>query len=355
MFKKTKHRVAARPPFHVVVPVWGEQYVQNFLRYSLPSQLASGNLDVVGRHPGSLFRIFTKEENYPLLESAVAYRDLCDTVEVKVAFIDAMFDPQKTYFGVKYEVKSEIYRQCLSDGFHAGAAVAMVNGDIILAQNFYEQAIAALARGARVVEVAAPRASARGLKLELDRSREGDVAALSIAPVDLARIWYRNIHPLLKMHFVDGVEGEAFHPSHLYWDVYGEGVIMRCFHTYPIVVYPEKDAVEFSTTVDDDLVDRLCLSEDQRFLACDGSQMFCCEMSPEDHYVGHITKRGEVERVVEFFRSHPNKDIRVLRREIWVPAHKNNPTRWRSKSLESEKWTEAIIRRYRILDGKKNT
>ncbi|MGP1397575.1 MAG: hypothetical protein ACTS3R_18890 [Inquilinaceae bacterium] len=346
MLKKTDSGAVVQPPFHVVVPVWGKEYVTNFLKYALPAHLASGNLDTFGRNHGGLFRIFTKKEDYPQLESAVSYRRLCETVEVKVEFIDTMFDPQKTYLGVKYEVKSQIYRQCLSDGFRVGAVVALVNADIILAKGFYEQVMAAVVRGARVVEVAAPRASARGFKLDLDRIRKGDTATLSVEPIDLARIWYRNIHPLLKMHFVDGIKGEAFHPSHLYWDVDGEGVIMRCFHIYPIVVYPERDTVEFTTTVDDDLVDRLYLKDDQRFVARDSTKIFCCEMSPEDHYVGHITQRGEVDRIVDFFRAHPNKDIEILRREIWIPAYTQNLTRWREQSRAAEKWTERIIHKY---------
>lgn len=55
-----------------------------------------------------------------------------------------------------------------------------------------------------------------------------------------------DMHPQLSMHFVEGPEGAPFHPSHLYWPVGEEGVVIRGFHLYPIVIDPRDSAVAFS-------------------------------------------------------------------------------------------------------------
>jgi hypothetical protein len=36
---------------NVVVPVWGDAYLQKFLEYSLPAQLAAGNIPVLAGDP----------------------------------------------------------------------------------------------------------------------------------------------------------------------------------------------------------------------------------------------------------------------------------------------------------------
>lgn len=346
---KTSERSADQgPALHVAVPVWGDEYIQIFLQYSLPTILATGNIGAIAQKPGGKFRIFTTGKDSEVIKSSPAFQQLTSVVEYEIIYIEQMIERAGPELGAKHDIKSNIYRQSMSDAFEADTAVAMVNSDMILAKGFFQEALNLLARGFRTIEVPGPRASARALKIELDQIREvNNGQDISISAKDLARIWYNNIHPLLEMHFVQGYRNQPFHPSHLYWDVQGEGVIMRCFDLYPIVVYPKKSQVDFSTTIDSDLVDNMALTPHETCVVQDSRKMFCCEMSSESHYVGQITTRGDYAGTLNFYRTYDSKPIERILREIHVYVTEPTQQLWRKMSRESRNWSEDLIQRFR--------
>ena len=54
--------------------VWGEEYVSNFLRFSLPTQLSNGNLGAFGKD--SVFLIATLDENIKIFEESDSISNL---------------------------------------------------------------------------------------------------------------------------------------------------------------------------------------------------------------------------------------------------------------------------------------
>lgn len=247
--------------------------------------------------------------------------------------------------GAKYIVKGNCYRRALREASGRGTAVALLNADVVLADGFVRTTMDLLYDGVRVIEVAGP----RGLRDPIGhalRSRYSEASGVSIKinPIELSALWFRRIHPLLAMHFVDGPEGEPFHPSHLYWRVGNDGVIARCFHLYPIVVWPRDTSANFRTTIDDDLVSNLRFSQREVFVADDSRKMFCCELSPPEQYVGHMARRGDFDSYVAFYGSYNKRNIHNLRREIIVSGVRDLDSRWDVRRMESAQFTRRLIR-----------
>jgi hypothetical protein len=197
-----------------------------------------------------------------------------------------------------------------------------------------------------VIEVPGPRALRDPLAVALTAFRGPDGISISIEPDELSKLWVANLHPQLQMHYVDGPEGGIFHPSHLYWLVGQEGAIIRGFHLYPIVVDPRNTTISFSSTIDDDLVANLRLSKNELFLAQDSRTMFCCEMSPPDHYVGQMARRGDLARYVDFYLSYARTNIRNLTREIIVTGVHDLGPQWHTRRAQSERFTRLLLKQF---------
>jgi len=336
------------PSLHFVVPVWGEGYVQTYLDYCLPAQLSPGNIPALGIGRGHRYTIYTTRSDYERMAGAQSYRALQQMIAVTVEFLDATLSVKPDAQAVdKYRVKSECYRHSLKRASEDGEAVFALNADIVLANGFVRTAVDLLANGKRVIEVPGP----RGLRDPIARTlishhRASDGASISIEPTELSALWMRNMHPQLKMHFVEGPKGAPFHPSHLYWAVGEEGVIIRGFHLYPILINPTDCAVEFNTTIDDDLVGNLGVTPDEVFLAQDSRDIFCCELSPPDHYVGPMASRGDLNRYVDFYLSYARRNIWNLEHEIIVSGVRDLSPQWDIRRRQSARFTGKLLKRY---------
>lgn len=336
------------PSLHFVVPVWGESYVHTFLDYCLPAQLAPENIPALGGRIHASYTVYTTHSDYDHIAVSPSFRALQDAIVVRTEFIDDALTPgPAARSDAKYKVKSECYRRALQRAAEDREAVVALNADILLANGFVRTAVELLARGKRVIKVPGP----RGLRDPIGRTlishyRGGDGASISIEPTELSALWMKYMHPQLKMHFIEGPKGGPFHPSHLYWLVGEEGVVIRGFHLYPIVINPRTNSVDFSTTIDDDLVGSLGLSQDEVFLAQDSRDMFCCELSPPGHYVGHMASRGDLSRYVEFYASQARHNIRNLEQEIIICGVRDLGPRWAVRRKESALFTRRLLKRY---------
>jgi len=342
-------RMGAAPPLHFVVPVWGEDYVQTFLDYCLPAQLSLGNIPALGGASGNSYTIHTTRSDHERMAESPSFRALQQMIEVTVEFLEVEQPPaHDTPAGDKYRVKSDCYRIALRRAAARGAAVFALNADILLANGFVRTAADLLSRGKLVIEVPGPRGLRDPIGQTLvSRYRGVDDVSITIEPTELAALWLKNMHPQLEMHQVEGPEGAPFHPSHLYWTVGNEGVIIRGFHLYPIVIVPGDDAVRFSTSIDDDLVGSLKLSKGEAFLARDSRDIFCCELSASDHYVGQMASRGDLNRYVDFYLTYARENIRNLQKEIIISGVHDVSSRWDVRREQSATFTTHLLKRYR--------
>jgi hypothetical protein len=336
--------VKSVPALHFVVPVWGEAYVETFLKYSLPAQLAPDNIPVLGRETRSRYTIYTTPADYERIRDSNVFLALQQAIEVDVEPIDS----ESILSEGKYELKSRCYRAALQRAAADGAAVVALNADILLANGFVRTAVSLLARGVRVIEVPGP----RGLREPIGQAllsgyRAADGIAISIEPAELSHLWIRNMHPQLQMHHVEGLPGGPFHPSHLYWSVRDEGVIIRGFHLYPVVVDPRDGAIGFNTTIDDDLVAKLGLSENEKFLARDSRDIFCCELSPPDYDVSKMAERGDLQRYVAFYLSYAKHNIHNLEKEITISRANTDSPEWDIRRKQSSDFIRRIAKLYR--------
>ena len=341
----TLRRAAA---LRIAVPVWGAEYVRTFLTYSLPTQLSPRNIPGLapGRHT---YTLFTTREDFQRIEQDPLFRRLGDTVSVDVIYIDEdLKQDSPRDGGHKYEVKSNCYRRAFAKAADTGAAVVPSNADIAFADGFFHTLETLVAEGKRAVQIPGPRGLREPIGQTLIANHRASTGEVVIGPVELAALWLKHIHPLLDMHFVEGPEGGKFNPSHLYWRVGDEGIIARCFNLHPYIVHPRSATTQFTTTVDDDLIEKMALRKGERFIARDSRQIFCCELSPPEQYVGDLAKRGDLQRYVEVYAGSFEHNIRNLEQELLIVGVNELGSEWRQRRRASRAFTKHLLKLYRL-------
>nr|HPO08633.1 hypothetical protein [bacterium] len=68
-------------PVHLIMAVWGQEYVDLFLNVALPSQLSPANLPAIRHSSELLYKIYTTKEDESRIREHPAFERLCRFVE----------------------------------------------------------------------------------------------------------------------------------------------------------------------------------------------------------------------------------------------------------------------------------
>jgi len=326
---------ARLPPIYFAVPVWSKAYVKLFTEISLPAQLSPGNIPALRNIDRCQYHIYTTQHDYEAVRESKAFRKLETLISASIHIIDPSNAADD-----RYHKKSETYRAAIRRAAQANAANFFLNADIVLADGFVRRALELLAAGKRAIELPGPRTVKKVLRTKLLRECRDESGAIVVSPRRLATLAMRHLHPLELMHLWQSPDPDArFHPSHLYWRVGKNCLVARCFHLYPIVVFPRDGfaADKFESTIDNDLVERACPAMDDSHVVTSSDDMFCCELSPPDHYVGSIGSRGNIASVVEFYGRHgKERNAKLLRYNVRIIGGDEPEKEWKRAEAESE-------------------
>lgn len=318
-------------PFSFYFPVWGEAYVNTFLNYALPMLMAPNNLPGLRGKKGQ-FVVYTTREGKNRIAQDPLWKRLETLIPARFKLIDDEKSPMDVLNNNKYRGITVCYIDALNDAYETRSAAVMLMSDFAISDGSIAEYRALVDQGVRAIEVVCPRSQARLLKAGLENHRLAD-GSISIDPHSLSNLWFRNMHPVLDAHIVEGPEGEPFHPSHLYWRVGNEGILVRILHAHPILVVPKSPPGEFISTTDYGLVDTLGFTSSEVHLSRDSRTSFCCEMSPPGISRPRSSLRGDLAGYNEFFNINPEHNIRRLFLDVMITT---TPT------PDLEKW--AVVR-----------
>ena len=342
----------ATPRFHIAVPVWGEEYVDLFLSFTLPTHLSPGNLPVLTGlegHHDFRYRIYTTYNDAIKIQSSSIFKQLSSLIMTSFHYIN----PQKTgepgtsTWGGQYVTKSECYKDSIAKAGEVDAANVMLNADIILSDGFFLRLYQLLRAKKRVVEVVGPR-TIRSDMCDVLRSKYlSQTGEITIPARDLAKISIEHLHPLMQRHFFDR-PNENFHPSHLYWSVGKNAILARCFNLYPIMVHPRNKQASFTTTIDDDYVLNACPKMRDTYIPTTSDELYCCELSNLDHYVGGEYTKNIENIATNYANMRGYRNIRLLSKVIAIKGQEIPKSEWKA----TKKKSNAIINKIRFAHVK---
>ncbi len=269
------------PPLMLSTELWGSAYLKTFLDYCVPSLLAPGNLPRVARtRPDSLFVISLPIPDYLAFKHHPMFERLRRNIALRIDVIKQPPANESKYDGLVFFQNLK-----LREAGAEGVIYAAMYPDGVLADGSLSSALDTIDTGKKVFLDYAPR-----LELEsFERRLTNDPEARSFE--ELVCLRRHLVHMALACRhrgFANfGVESfcHTEFPSSVTWTVRGQGLAVRTFHMYPMLIHPDllAGAPEIEITLDDSqFIGGLIRSLDDLYVATDSDTYFAFSLSRRD-------------------------------------------------------------------------
>lgn len=265
--------------FHFINVVWGESYTHLFLDHYLPTQLSPNNLPKFYSLKGATYKLYTPPRYRELILQHPTYQKLCQTISTELK----IFNIPKSYFKYSHQVMNYCHQHSVIEASLSDAVMVFLSPDSIWSDGSFSRLLELYRQGKRLVMI-------NGIRIEkekfidwyINNHSTSNQTSVIFSSRELAKIALDNLHPIHKSYFVDS---EYFneHPAHLYWKFNDSGILGRCFHLHPLMIYPKEHKVLPNITIDADYISYVSQPENL-YIVDDSDEIFCCEISPKDLY-----------------------------------------------------------------------
>ena len=135
----------------IVLPVWGDKYIENFINYIVPTHLDSSNIPCLSQTHKVKYTIYTtkKHVNRLLKEESLISLQKYASLELKLLSSRRLKDV--------YGVYSFAHNKELRISAKDDEAVYLLNADILLSNNFFTATLSIIKKGYKAVNIIIPR------------------------------------------------------------------------------------------------------------------------------------------------------------------------------------------------------
>ncbi|MEM1097868.1 MAG: hypothetical protein AAGH92_03655 [Planctomycetota bacterium] len=347
-----KASTALTARLHFIVPVWGQDYIERFLRWGLPSFLAAQNLPAVADRTHS-FDIVTDHKDLNLFEHPAMDR-LRSVVSVKLRTpADDLHREGLPDDSLGYTKMTRYYNAAVTAQDRAEIAHVFLTPEGVFSDGMFPAILRRLDEGARAVALP-------GFRVLEDTAIDDLLAAhlnedrtvLTASPRELVRWVLEHPHPITRAHAWGeawGKSGPRMHP-HYYWLADDEGWVAHCFHVHPLCVWPKRPGfpVPAGQTLDHEYLQQAVAYRDIH-LVRDTDEMCVIDIARDGH-LGDTASDSpyDVRDVAEFASLWTNGYHRgFFERGIRVhagPIDATSPA-WREAESRAKAEVEKVLRR----------
>ena len=260
-------KTAASPPraqnrspptaIKLLLPVWGFKYIRQFLEYSLPTLLASGNIPALARVAPCEFLLMTSTADMPVVSEHPVWRKLANTCNVKVESIDDLItDGNHTT-----TITLAFARAVRAAGPQmVDTCFVLLNADYLMANNSLANLWKHMNAGASAI-FAGNFQIVDNDALPLLRSK-ADPARLELSLTAREMVsWGLNfLHPSTTANIVNFKLCHNQHTNRLFWRVDENTLIGRFYLMHSICIRPEVTKFEIGSSFDYSFVPEMCPS-----------------------------------------------------------------------------------------------
>lgn len=236
--------------------IWGKEYINNFLNYSLPSQLGIGNIQECKFSSKSDYFIMSDEEGLIALKNHINIKRLQQSINVTFFDISSISRHNKL-MGVSHcQHEGLIRSQDFDIIFFVYPDFIVSTGTISYIFNKFEEGFDAVAFPVpRILDTCLD-----DLKFRNCVSKTAIGKSLSIAPRQLVNLCSKYYHPNLDGNFIDG-ELKNVGLAYLQWKVNSKTWLLHCFHLHPVAFRVNKEnpifRMKFDISLDEELFPKL--------------------------------------------------------------------------------------------------
>lgn len=346
---------AVKPPRALfTTAVWGEGYLDRFLRYSLPTQLSAGNLGAFDT--SSLFLIITAAADIERVTASAPFAALSRMVSTKCVALETIAGSRSND---KYSKLTACQNYALkrSEDFEA---IFFGYGDALWADGSYRAAARRLQDGYDVVfSFGHPVVGKRFLTALPQLNGDQPAPAATIPPRMFARAVHEHLHPMaLSTKWTNELMPRC--PSYVTWDIPGQGMLLRAFHLHPVAVRVRTDVdgffTPFRSTLDEEFVVQLYRTDPNVYVSTSSDEMCVCSLADETNdllpYQSFPPKRRGVGNLAQFAETHAGLlHRRLFQHSIRLIIDDVCEDRWHAVEQEAAHLAQEINWRLSIPDS----
>jgi hypothetical protein len=272
----------SRPPpkrIKVLLPVWGYDFTKVFLRVSLPTLLAPGNLPALAQTLPTEFVFLTGRRDEGMIREAAGYRQLSKICPVSFHAIDELVTENNHSTTVTFAFAGAVRR----------TAEAMLDtcffflvSDYIVADGSLASAVKLVLAGASAVQTGNFQIVAEDAAPWLDRELELSEEALVLPPRELMRWALTCIHPATIANTVNLPVSHNSHSNRLFWRVDANTLIGRFYLMHMLCIRPEVVDFVIGASCDYSFIPEMCPSGNVTVIT-DSDDFLVIETQPRHH------------------------------------------------------------------------
>jgi len=220
----------------LVCTLWGDPFVDLFLRVSVRSLLAPGNAGDVARAHEARLSMVTTQKDADRIRSSPPFARLASTIPVDFTTV-GRFDADRSDPGSH----AMLWRAALEESRRRGETVVFVIPDVIYPSGTLTRWVERLEAGAAAVFSPALQVVCETALPELEQRFPDPGQPFDLDADAAGTLGLRHLHPLWIAH-VRGSPRASFHPEHLLRAV-GSGASMRLLALFPFCVDPSRAGI----------------------------------------------------------------------------------------------------------------
>ena len=262
-----------------LLPVWGAQYIGQFLQCGLPTLLAPHNLPLIAKSLPCKFSFLTSLEGAEILREhpAVVYlRNICD---VEIRNIEDLITD-----GNYSTTITLAYARAVQE-----AGAAMLDTCFFFLISDYIMADGSLGNVMKWMQAGSSGVVAGNFQVVEEDAREPffdtfDTGGVEIVleARDLMRWALRYLHPMTIANMVNYPLCHSSHSNRLFWRIDKNTLIGRFYLMHMICIRPETTDFKIGASCDYSFVPEMCPSGNVHVLT-DSDEYLVVEMQPHDH------------------------------------------------------------------------
>jgi 2-polyprenyl-3-methyl-5-hydroxy-6-metoxy-1,4-benzoquinol methylase len=263
----------------VLLPVWGYEFVRQFLDRSLPTLLAPGNLPAVAGEIPTEFVFLTCKKDEMMIREHPAYRRLSAVCGVRFEAIDDLVTDGNHTTTITLAYARAVRR--------AGPAMLdtcffFLVSDYLIADGSLASVMARMQAGASGVQVGNFQVVEEEATEWLRKRFDGNAGSVVLPPRELMRWSLTCIHPATAANTVNYPVCHNTHTNRLFWRVNDDTLIGRFYLMHMICVRPETADFLIGASCDYSFVPEMCPSGNIVTLA-DSDEYLVIEVQPRAH------------------------------------------------------------------------
>lgn len=264
---------------HMITVVWGDEYIDFFLKFCLESLFKPLNLPVFSKAFQIIYRVQTNVKGEEWIKKTEQYNKLLSFCKVEFDLIDDILEKSKSVCEdvMRYYVMSKSHQRAISFANAANAGIIISYPDVYYANDFFKQLIEPIKNKKRLIFASTVRTIKERVTKNLGEKEGAQKDGLNSS--DLKKIALSNLFPDDRKALDENLMNYGW-PSVLFFKLSEKNFFYRSFNPNVLYLWPRiKKEVKAANTIDNcNYIFEVDIQEKERHF-CDTNEMFFCECS----------------------------------------------------------------------------